>query len=150
MQSQTLGLDKFTALDTGRYRLADISSPEVGKGWIQPRSLFWMTQTKPPTSSYYWLHVYAAASATSKEGLCWVTASTKPVTLQMVQPWQLREWELHLVLLLLCKLCPQSIHLSLSLLSHLLQFGVTSLHLTFIPQSCDHGKHPSKTTSVPV
>lgn len=46
--------------------------------------------------------------------LCWVTASTKPVTLQMVQPWQLQEWELHLVFLLLCKLRPQSIHPSLS------------------------------------
>lgn len=44
MQSQTLGLDEFTALDTGRYRLADTSSPEVGKGWIQPRSPFWMTK----------------------------------------------------------------------------------------------------------
>lgn len=40
-----------------------------------------MTQSKPPTSSYCWLHVYAAASSLQQGGtLCWVTASTKPVT----------------------------------------------------------------------
>lgn len=114
VQSQILRLDKFTAPDTGRCRLADMSLPEAGKGWIQPGSQFWMTQSKPPTSSYCWLDVYAAADTIGKEGLCWVTASTKPVILQMVQPWQLQEWELHLVLLLLCKLRPQSIHPSLS------------------------------------
>lgn len=81
--------------------------------------------------------------------LCWVTASTKPVTLQMVQPWQLQEWELHLVFLLLCKLHPQSIHPTLSTKSSAAVW--CNLSTSYIHTSVSWSwKTPFKTTSVPV
>lgn len=75
-----------------------------------------LDDTKQATHQQLLLATCVCSSRSHWQGgtLCWVTASTKPVTLQMVQPWQLQEWELHLVSLLLCKLCPQSIHPSLS------------------------------------
>lgn len=37
----TLGLGRLRALDTGRYRLADTSSPKAGEGQVQPGSPAW-------------------------------------------------------------------------------------------------------------
>lgn len=115
----------------------------------QPGEQFWITQSKPPT----WQLLSATCVCSSRchqQGgtFYWITTSTKLVTLQMVQLWQLQQWELDFVFLLLCKPHPQSIHPSLPTKSS--ATVLPNLSTPYIHILADHGKDPSKTTTVPL
>lgn len=145
VQSQILGLDKFTALDTLQIR----HCLKQGKAGYSPGASFgWHKASHPPAAIAGYMCMQQPTPSARRDSLLGnsfcktsdfadgptLAATRVRTTFSVPSALQTASSENPL----------------LSLQSHLLQLAVTSLHLTFIPQSADHGKHPSKTTSVPV